>query len=338
MDRLAIKVEQIKGKGRGLVATKDLKAGDIIFTEEPYSFCLSQLENKCDYCLSDKKNLLFCSTCRLQKYCDVLCQKAALDSHKAECKNLPKLVRMEFNMRPEMIVLFTRLLRKIQIEKKEVRRRARTDGFPQSINDLESLYEHWEEKHRVRCKKEHKELESFLGRKIEEKEFNHLASRVYTNSLVITGPLIDWLGPAIYLKASLINNSCDFNSVPVYFGKTVIIRAVGTIMKGEEITVAYTDILEPTFKRRHILREKYCFTCNCTRCENKELDAKMQSILCEKCECQVLRKNYKTFMKCSACEHVQSQKHTSAVLAIEAESESFLKIGAAKPIPNILSE
>ncbi|XP_033119542.1 histone-lysine N-methyltransferase ASHR1-like, partial [Anneissia japonica] len=208
---------------------------------------------------------------------------------------------------------------------KEGRQPEKTDGFPQSINHLIEIYELWNEQQKVRLEFERRQLELFLGKKIIKQEFNQLASRVYCNALFIAGPNTDALGPGIYLKASLINNSCDFNSITVYDGTTLSVRATRPIIKGQELTISYVSPLQPSNIRRKMLQEKYGFNCTCPRCENKELDAKMQSIVCEKCKGQVLRKQYMTFMKCSVCDQLPSQKHVSAILAIETESIIFVE-------------
>ncbi|XP_033119972.1 histone-lysine N-methyltransferase ASHR1-like [Anneissia japonica] len=173
-------------------------------------------------------------------------------------------------------------------------------------------------------------VQYFLEENINKQEFYLLCSRVNSNAFNITGPVREELGPGLYLKASLINNSCDYNSTAVYVGTTLHMRATKTIMKGDEFTVPYVDVLQPTFIRQKILRQEYFFNCKCARCENKELDAQVQSILCEKCSSQVLRKGDKLFVECRTCLQLPSQKHVSAVLAIEAESESFLKVRKAR--------
>ncbi|KAJ6412495.1 hypothetical protein OIU84_005529 [Salix udensis] len=49
-------------------------------------------------------------------------------------------------------------------------------------------------------------------------------------------------------------------------GPRVIVRSIKRIKKGEEVTVAYTDLLQPKEIRRSELWAKYRFICCCTRC------------------------------------------------------------------------
>lgn len=41
---------------------------------------------------------------------------------------------------------------------------------------------------------------------------------------------------------------------------------VQAIAKGEEVTIGYTDLLQPAALRRASLAERYCFECSCARC------------------------------------------------------------------------
>lgn len=38
------------------------------------------------------------------------------------------------------------------------------------------------------------------------------------------------------------------------------------ISKGDEVTISYTDLLQPSALRRGSLTERFCFNCDCPRC------------------------------------------------------------------------
>lgn len=44
-------------------------------------------------------------------------------------------------------------------------------------------------------------------------------------------------------------------------------RLLQPIAEGEEVTICYTDVLQPTHLRRAALEERFCFACACPRCQ-----------------------------------------------------------------------
>ncbi|KAJ1438440.1 Tetratricopeptide-like helical domain superfamily [Sesbania bispinosa] len=50
------------------------------------------------------------------------------------------------------------------------------------------------------------------------------------------------------------------------YGPRLTVRSIKRIEKGEEVTVAYTDLLQPKAMRQLDLWSKYCFICCCKRC------------------------------------------------------------------------
>ncbi|KAG8660613.1 protein SET DOMAIN GROUP 41 isoform X2 [Manihot esculenta] len=50
------------------------------------------------------------------------------------------------------------------------------------------------------------------------------------------------------------------------YGPRMIVRSIKRIKRSEEVTVAYTDLLQPKAIRRSELWSKYCFICCCKRC------------------------------------------------------------------------
>ncbi|KAF9682759.1 hypothetical protein SADUNF_Sadunf05G0141900 [Salix dunnii] len=63
-----------------------------------------------------------------------------------------------------------------------------------------------------------------------------------------------------------VHNNIEFPKGCSGSGPRVIVRSIKRIKKGEEVTVAYTDLLQPQEIRRSELWAKYRFICCCTRC------------------------------------------------------------------------
>lgn len=90
--------------------------------------------------------------------------------------------------------------------------------------------------------------------------------KLLINSITLVTQTFDPIGIAFDPLASLINHSCDPNSVMIFNGRSLSVRALKEISKGEEITISYIDNTSPTHKRQGELAERYFFECGCLRC------------------------------------------------------------------------
>ncbi|XP_004516216.1 protein SET DOMAIN GROUP 41 isoform X3 [Cicer arietinum] len=81
-------------------------------------------------------------------------------------------------------------------------------------------------------------------------------------------------------------------------GPRLIVRSIKRIKKGEEVTVAYTDLLQPKALRQSELWSKYRFLCCCKRCTSLPftyVDHALQEISVLYGDSSGLRTNYKFF-------------------------------------------
>lgn len=78
---------------------------------------------------------------------------------------------------------------------------------------------------------------------------------------------------AIFPTASLLNHSCDPNTIVSYEGRLVTIRATKKICKGEQILHCYGPHVKhmPTAERQAALQNQYFFDCDCTACVRDSL-------------------------------------------------------------------
>ncbi|KAK3043890.1 hypothetical protein RJ639_000589 [Escallonia herrerae] len=56
------------------------------------------------------------------------------------------------------------------------------------------------------------------------------------------------------------------------YGPRVVVRTIKAIKEGDEVSIAYTDLLQPKAMRKSDLWSKYRFICHCTRCCAWSLD------------------------------------------------------------------
>lgn len=84
-------------------------------------------------------------------------------------------------------------------------------------------------------------------------------------SAKVLGKNADYQGVGLWILASFINHSCDPNVRRVHVGDHVIVHAARDLKAGEELTLAYFDVLTPREKRRE-MADNWGFVCGCKRC------------------------------------------------------------------------
>ncbi|EZG46112.1 SET domain protein [Gregarina niphandrodes] len=77
----------------------------------------------------------------------------------------------------------------------------------------------------------------------------------------------------VYVLSSLLNHACVPNAICQYNGVEVAIRALRRIEPGEEVCIAYVDLLRPYPERKEVLDMDYTFTCKCSACRPRLLPA-----------------------------------------------------------------
>lgn len=82
--------------GRGLYAIRDIKAGDIVFSEYAVSSFV-RLDKIKDFCNNCAKSLLpadrmMCSACGVVRYCSVICQHEHWPIHQLECASIKNVI------------------------------------------------------------------------------------------------------------------------------------------------------------------------------------------------------------------------------------------------------
>ncbi|XP_051503013.1 histone-lysine N-methyltransferase SMYD3 isoform X1 [Myxocyprinus asiaticus] len=276
---MAVNMERFvsEGKGNGLRALREFKAGEVIHSSEPYAFCIAKdfLKTTCQQCLKRGESLLRCSQCKTARYCNMQCQKQAWPEHKKECKYLK---RLQPRIPTDSVRLVARIIFKL---------------LSQSESDKDEMYsisEH--QSHLADMSEEKKEglvhlcstLQVYLGE--ENCDLSHLPpgldpinllARVTCNCFSISDGELQDVGVGLYPSMSLLNHDCQPNCVMVFEGKKLTLRAVRFIRTCEELTISYTDVLVPSKMRQAQLQEQYHFLCQCEHCTSKDKDSDMLS-------------------------------------------------------------
>ncbi len=77
---------------------------------------------------------------------------------------------------------------------------------------------------------------------------------------------ISKMGEALYSAPSLLNHSCRPNTLQLFNGRQLILKAVRDIGPDEQLFITYTDTLQLLSERQYVLQSVYNFTCACERC------------------------------------------------------------------------
>lgn len=93
-----------------------------------------------------------------------------------------------------------------------------------------------------------------------------IIDKLLCNVFTVTDYEMKPLGAALYLRASKFNHSCLSNAVQTFSNSEIQIRASRDIVTGEEVTISYIDVGQPTLFRQHELQKSYFFWCQCTKC------------------------------------------------------------------------
>ncbi|XP_062825032.1 histone-lysine N-methyltransferase SMYD3 isoform X2 [Anolis carolinensis] len=263
------------GRGNGLRLSKAVKAGALLYREEPFAYAVTKkrLGAACERCLRRKERLLRCSQCKVARYCDARCQKEAWEDHKRECKCIKSV---EPNFPPDSVRLVGRIIFKL------LRQSTCPSEELYSFSDLQSNVEKLSEEMKEGLGHLAKTLQLYL--KVEIQDVSQLPpaldvfetfAKVACNCFSISNGEMQDVGVGLYPSMSLLNNSCDPNCAIVFEGPELHLRSIREIQEGEELTICYVETMMPTPERQERLKRQYCFECDCLMCCTKSKDADM---------------------------------------------------------------
>lgn len=115
-----------------------------------------------------------------------------------------------------------------------------------------------------------KGMHEYTGKAMPIDKVFEMFGMIYTNALTLSTPSMDSIGICLDPLVAKCNHSCDPNSYVVYDGPRLEIRSLRPIKGDEEIFIAYIDGTLSFRQRQKQLQEQYYFTCQCTKCQEKE--------------------------------------------------------------------
>ncbi|XP_064395575.1 histone-lysine N-methyltransferase SMYD3-like [Halichondria panicea] len=239
----SLELRTVDGMGRGVFTKESISAGDTIFSALPIAHC-SVEETRgtiCEHCFNRSESLKKCSRCKFVYYCNSDCQRLDWPLHKTECKGV----------KGEKATPFVRLALR---------------ALTRDIQHLCSLPVDWFTG-RDRMIEQHLIAHTAQLCDYPPHVINQLFRRLFCNQFSITGVNnISPAGVAFYSAPSLLNHSCRPNTLPLYYGRQLVLKAVRDIGPDEQLFITYTDTLQLLSERQTELQSIYNFTCACERC------------------------------------------------------------------------
>ncbi|KAM3965788.1 SET domain-containing protein SmydA-8 [Aphomia sociella] len=288
----AFKVQYSDTFGRHMIATRDIKQGEMILKEKPAVIgprmtcapqCLACGKKLEATKIEDTYDFYKCSMCNWPM-CGPQCEKA--DIHKPECKAMTDrkyrcTIKYEQPDKVEAAYCVIAPLRVLLMK----------TSNPLQFENVISLESHLEDKkdtplYLVLRANLVTFVVQVLGMPFDEDTILKIASIFDTNAFDVRSTDGSKRSRGIYVTASMMNHSCKPNTRHIFLDDDYKIAVIATvpISKGDMITATYTQSLWGTLDRRRHLRTIKHFDCDCSRCKDPtEFGTYIGNIYCSIC-------------------------------------------------------
>lgn len=254
--------------GRALIACDDVKTGEVLIIEKPYSSILvpNHLYTHCRQCFVRSFNLIPCSNCVTCMYCSEKCLEDSREGHKIECRVLEILNALEASTM-ELLSLQTLIDASQQGQILDELFKSLNEGDPNSVSVPYNSDDHINI-YKLIGNTEKRDISDLFIKSLTASLIVHVLDKVgnffelhsgdkkeqlvyeagglilrYLQSMPCNAHEIseycdvtyEEIGAGAYATLSLINHSCDPNVVRHSYGNTLVLRAIRPIKKGEQV-------------------------------------------------------------------------------------------------------
>eukprot|EP00977_Amphora_coffeiformis_P005943 scaffold1267_cov171-Amphora_coffeaeformis.AAC.19 len=233
--------------GRGLIATRDIEAGELLFLTPPT--VEAPLEKV--YELWQDRHSSLTDGDRCLEEC---AEHVLLDAMQEACTNQPAvaasflalvgspLVDMQATTAPSITILLGQgngdsIIDATAVTRDDCLKIVRANAFgPDGLHSYEYVEQQW---------------------------WQHAQRKANDSKATALLQTTRLLG--MYPLADMVNHSCNANAVRVYARNLMMVHALTTIQSGTEIVMSYVPPTQP--QRRPVLENQHGFVCACTRCQ-----------------------------------------------------------------------
>ncbi|CBN74163.1 conserved unknown protein [Ectocarpus siliculosus] len=309
------KVTEDSVSGRCVIASRDLKAGELVLREPPFVKVVRRdcASRQCAYCcqqVTERGKIE--ADVPFAVYCSRACQAREDALRAAEASALGKLAGISAArdvdidlLRMLLRLLITRAkalgLREPSGDSDSVSRGVDEEGEDGTMGEGLFLRQQWENLYALMHHREAmapdwisvvreagEDLLQLLPEwvRFDVEEVVQLACRVNVNAHGLrddSGANLV-IGVGMFPLTAMINHACRPNCTFVYFGGNLEVRTLEPVSAGAELSVYYIDLLQSTAARRQELLTSKHFLCKCSRCENpSSMDDYLDGVCCTDC-------------------------------------------------------
>ncbi|XP_066945423.1 uncharacterized protein [Macrobrachium rosenbergii] len=273
--------------GRYMVASRDLKAGDVILKEDPIVVGPKQItEPICLGCYKRVDGSYRCQKCHWP-LCGPQCERSP--DHLPECvvgAEIGSPIEITNFEEPNHFYEVVFPLRCLALKKKSPRKYEQILALDSHYEDRKGTHVYMEnQKSIVNMLRNYFFLQQFPIEDIDssEKSIHNVTGIIDVNALEIRLPESEILG--LYPNFAMMEHSCTPNTKHTFTdSRQVVLKAAVDIKAGEHLSTMYTHILWGTLARRDHLKHSKYFMCTCFRCSDPtELGTNFSTLRCKSC-------------------------------------------------------
>ncbi|XP_053659241.1 SET domain-containing protein SmydA-8 [Anopheles marshallii] len=331
-------VKRTEEIGRYLVASRDLKAGDVIIETLPLILgpC-AETEPVCLACHSTftpDSVIHRCERCNW-RICSPNCQGLLAPSahYQLECiplrdKAVYKLLETSTSAQVKLMYEAILTLRCMLLKTVDFASYDRLLDM-EPLNDVrQQIPKLWNRNHKEIVQRIRNDWG--FAAEFTEQELHTICGIIEVNAFEVGQEPIK--ARALFPEAYLLMHDCTPNTGHTDALRThyLTVRVLRDVKTGESLTLTYAHILQGTLKRRHHLKEEKFFDCNCRRCSDPtELGTYCSALRCTKCQRGLILPvnplEQKSEWRCQQCPTAMSCD--SVILLIEKLSQQLECIG-----------
>lgn len=312
--------------GRYLVASRDIRAGEVILTEKPLIRGPSQITCPvCIVCLHGLDDNDISNTNQQCERCGwPLCKQCKQQSNSkplthSECDltvGRGQKVSLQNYFNPHPTYQCITVLRCLLLKQRA----------PELYERLMRLESHCDMRRgSLQWQNDREGTAKFIGRffkcptRWSEEEILKVAGIVQVNGHEV--PLTEPAHVAIYDMASFLEHSCAPNLAKSFTSNTsLMLWAPNAIKKGEHLSICYSDALWGTANRQNHLQQTKMFQCDCIRCNDiTEFGTYFSAIKCNDNDCSGLLlpaapHQWRASWKCNLCDKSVEPAYVHSIL------------------------
>ncbi|GLV34421.1 SET and MYND domain containing class 4 member 4 [Carabus blaptoides fortunei] len=345
----AVAIRKNKQIGRHVVASVDIKKGDVLFVEEPYSTDVLLFRKTyftyCSECFTSSLTCIPCTYCCLVIFCSDECRHVHwYTRHRWECAAVRRsVISKELSLALGVLFRvshtgFNTIIRNTRVYGNKVNNYPYVNqlmthkySMPQEtytgyvkaaawlvvyLIHFTDYFECLHDRHK-KLRGSGETLHRMVGGLLLKFLSQHDTNKDIINNVIVAredkygiGLKRNQLACALYVSSSALNHACLPNTVKSFHGKTKVVRAISDINQGIEITVCYVD--DPNMYLPELRRKQLReeYYFTCSCCACAD-DNSLFPWLCRRCRGRAFTTSDEQIAECMDCQHTfQLDKYT----------------------------